>query len=193
MKRKVFLGTGGFGVVWRAIDKRNNKPVAVKQVWRIPETERFCARELEFMQKCKHQHIIELIDFIKDDSSYFFVMECCDSGNLDDFIKDRDIDFRVCLGYIKDMSGAIQFMHGREICHRDIKPSNVLVKNERCLKLADFGLSRELTDSSSGETATGRVGSTPWMAPEITRVKDEGISTAKGAKYKYGLAVDILV
>ena len=179
------LGEGGFGVVWRAKDTRNNKAVAIKQVKRKPETERFCERELSFMTVCTHKNIIQLFDHIKDDSYFYFILELCPAGNLDEFVKDKDIDFRVCLRYMSDICEGLQFMHGRDIGHRDIKPTNVLVKDDRCLKLADFGLSKTLTDSTSGESATGGVGSVPWMAPEI--------SIAKGASHrsKYGLAVDI--
>ena len=186
-KRENVLGKGGFGIVWHAVDTRDSKTLAVKQVQKNPQTAIFCQRELTFMRKCKHQNIVELIDFTEDDSSYYFIMEYCPYGNLDDFTKNKDIPFHVYLGFFSDIAEGVQFMHVSEIGHRDIKPTNVLVKNERCLKLADFGISRELTDSSSGQTATGRIGSTPWMAPEIIRVT----STAKGAKYKYGLAVDI--
>ena len=189
-EEKNVIGKGGFGVVWRAVDTRNNEIVAVKAVNRNLQTETFCQRELDFMRECKHQNIIELIDFTEDDSSYYFIMEYCPFGNLDDFVKDRDIPFHVCLGYFKDVIEGVKFMHSKETGHRDIKPSNVLVKNEQCLKLADFGLSKELTDSSSGGTATGGVGSVSWMAPEISKAKHAETSD-KDAKYKYGLSADI--
>ena len=179
------LGEGGFGVVWLAKDARNNKAVAIKQVKRKPETETFCERERRFMTVCTHKNIIQLFDHVKDDGYFYFILELCPAGNLDEFVKDKDIDFCVCLRYMMDISDGLQFMHSKDIGHRDIKPTNVLVKDHQCLKLADFGLSKTLTDSTSGESATGGVGSVPWMAPEI--------SAAKTASHrsKYGLAVDI--
>ena len=203
-KEKNVLGAGGFGVVWLGVDTRNKESVAVKQVQRNRETEKFCDRELKFMQVCKHENIVRLIDFIKDEKSFFFILEFC-AGNLDEFVKEKDIDFYTCLDYIMDICEGVRFMHSREIGHRDIKPTNVLVKNDQRLKLADFGLSRVLTDSSSGESATGGVGSVPWIAPEVATAKGENASTAHDAKtnkdsktststhtrLKYGPSVDI--
>ena len=200
-KEESILGEGGFGVVWRGVDKRNNETVAIKQVQRKPETLRFCDRELKFMKECKHQNIVKLIAFFQDNSSFFFILEFCACGNLDDFAKDRDISLRVCLDYMLDITSGLKFMHNRDIGHRDIKPANVLVKDDQCLKLADFGLSRQLTDSTSGESATGGVGSVLWMAPEVPVVKEAVTSTTEGAesstadhakhRHRYGLAIDI--
>ena len=199
-KRENVLGKGGFGVVWRGVDKRNNKAVAVKVVPRKPETQRISERELRFLRECNHPNIIKLIDFDKDNSSFFFILEFCTKGNLDEFVKDRDIDFRVCLRYMLNISSGLKFMHSQGIGHRDIKPTNVLVKNDQCLGLADFGLSRELSDSTSA-SATGGVGSLSWMAPEVLIAQDTETSTAEDAatstikraahRHKYGLSIDI--
>ena len=189
-------------MVWCGVDTRNNESVAVKQVPRKPELQRISERELKFLRECKHPNIVGLIDYFQDANSLFFVLEFCASGNLDDFVKDKDVDFRVWLGFMLDVSAGVQFMHNRDIGHRDIKPTNVLVKDDQCLKLADFGLSRELipTDSTSG-TATGGVGSAPWMAPEVIIDKDAETSKAENVestpgkhaahRRKYGLAIDI--
>ena len=185
------LGKGGFGVVWLGHDNRDDTEVAVKQVERKPETERFCERELQFMQRCHHPNIVKLIAFDMQDGSLFFILELCPKGNLSDFVKDKDINFRVCLGYMLDITSGVQFMHGKKIGHRDIKPANVLVKDDKCVKLADFGLSRDLTDSTSA-SATADIGSIPWMAPEVPIVKSAETPTDEDApRHVYGLAIDI--
>ena len=199
-KKQNILGAGGFGVVWKGVDKRSNKTVAVKQMPKIGQTERFFQRERQFMQQCKHQNIVQLFDVFEDTANlhYFFVLELCD-GNLDEVAKDKDIHFRKCMDYMMEVTEGVRFMHGKDIGHRDIKPTNVLVKGDRCLKLADFGLSKRLTDSTSGTFATAGVGSAPWMAPEVAPVEssesdEEAESSATNrSKHsrRYGLSIDI--
>ena len=179
------LGKGGFSVVWKGTDVRTNDPVAVKQLskktHRIGE---FVNRELLFLKECKHENVVKLFEKVEDDKSYFIIMEHCNKGDLDEFMKDRNVRVEECFGYMKDVTTVVKFLHGKGVCHRDIKPTNILMKDDGdgCYaKLADFGLAREL-GSSSGATATAKTGTLHWMAPEIpvTRVK-----------CRYGLAVDI--
>ena len=200
LSKENILGEGGFGVVWHGKNSRTNEHVAVKQVQRKPETEIFCERELNFMRVCKHKNILTLIDFMADDSSFFFVLEYCAAGNLDNVAKKRDIDLRTCSSYMLDITVGLQFMHQKNIGHRDLKPTNVVVKNDRCLKISDFGLSRELFADSSASASDG-VGSAPWMAPELSAAKRPDASTGNNAttstakqatrRTKYSLAIDI--
>ena len=173
---------GELSTVWLGTDVRTKQhvPVAVKQVQRKSKTE--ICWELNLLQECKHQNIIQLIYSIKSESSFFLVLEYCAAGNLNDFVKDRYIDFRACLGYMIHISSGLQFMHWIDIGHFDIKPENVLVANDQCMKLADLGLSRKITDKQSSLRGQGTVA---WMAPEqfaVRRPKND---------QKYGLAADI--
>ena len=165
------LGQGGFGTVYRGFDKKSNKDVAIKEVDKEKHPN-FCERERNFMRKCSHENIIKLLDYEEDGTKCFFIMEYCPEGNLDDFVKPKDIDLWTCLCYMKDIVAGLLFMHESVICHRDLKPTNILVKSDRCLKIADFGLAKHITGSSSGESATGGVGSTKWMAPEVFMPED---------------------
>ena len=179
-KQENLLGEGGFGVVWRAVDERKNEAVAVKTIKRNPETEIFCERELRCMRECQHQNVIQLLEFVADDSSFYFVLELCE-GNLDEFVKDKDIALPAIFDYMTNICSGIKCLHDKGIAHRDVKPENVLVK-DNVLKVSDLGLAKEFFDSTSGQSATGGIGTFAWMAPELCT--DE-------RKPNYGLAVDI--
>ena len=177
------LGKGAFGVVWRGVDKRKkNDAVAVKKVEKTAVTEISLSRELTYMQQCRHQNVIELYDHIEYDKHIYFVLELCEE-NLDEFVKDKDIDLPTCLEYMIDICSGIEYLHDKGIAHRDIKPANVLVK-DNVLKVSDLGLARELTTSSSVQTATGGVGTPSWMAPEVCAMATDN-------SLKYNQAVDI--
>ena len=180
------VGRGSFGVVCTALDVRTNKVVAVKRVEiNDSDAQRLSQREHSIWEDIKHKNIVQLIEHIPHDTGLleYFVMEFCSRGNLEKFIEHKSIDLHVCLGYMMDVLEGLGFMHARNIGHRDLKPANVLVTHDQCLQLADFGLVREFGGSSTGNTATGGVGSRNWMAPEI--------ATSKREMLKYGLAVDI--
>ena len=169
-EQKNVLGRGDFSTVWRGFDTRNNETVAVKQMKRRYFTEIFrvrvrVLRELNIMQECRHQNIIQLLDFTMDDRSLYIITELCDA-NLDEFVKDEDINLPTCFEYMADICAGVEYLHGKDIGHRDLKPQKVLVK-DHVLKVTGFGSSRELTDSSEWEIATGLVGSVPWMAPDV--------------------------
>ena len=174
------IGKGGFGLVWRAVDKRNNEAVAVKQVQRNDQTEKVCERELRCMLQCKHLNVVQFFEFIVADTSVYFILELCE-GNLDEFVKDKVINLCTCLDYMTDICSGLQCLHDKRIAHRDIKPENVLVK-DNVLKVSDLGLAKEFSDSLSGQSATGGVGTLSWMAPELC-------TTA--SRPKYDQAVDI--
>ena len=185
-KEENVLGAGGYGTIWKGEDERN-EPVAVKQVRLNNKTQKFLDRELKFLQGCDHKHVLKLHEYHTEDNLVYFILELCD-GNLDEIVKDMDVDFHTCLSHMRDISDGIKYLHSKRIVHRDLKPENVLVKDD-IIKLADFGLSKELCQSFTPDWAT-RVGTPGWMAPEFCIV--EGTSEDDLSVDVFSLALLVL-
>ena len=162
------LGAGGYGAIWKGVDEKINEAVAVKQVQFNDKTKTFLERELKILKDCRHKHIVQLHEHDTDGHSVYFILELCDD-NLDQFVKDRDIGFSMCLNCMIEICNGVEYLHSKRIAHRDLKPANVLVK-DNVLKVADFGLSKAICDSFSPHSAT-RVGTQGWMAPELCTVE----------------------
>jgi Tol biopolymer transport system component/predicted Ser/Thr protein kinase len=152
------LGTGGMGLVYRAIDTRLGREVAVKV-----SSERFSGRferEARAAAALNHPHICTLYDV----GPNYLVMERVQGETLASRLKKGGVRLEAALQYGAQMAGAIAAAHARGIVHRDLKPGNVMVTTGG-IKLLDFGLAQVSGDERL--TAVGMVMGTPaYMAPE---------------------------
>lgn len=176
--QKVRLGHGSFGTVWRAVDRRSGKEVAVKQMdkrdmRRNGLRQEDVEREVAMMRACTHDNIIQLYDSFEDSDSIYLAQEYCAGGDFGDKLRERGLGVREheAADWIRQMCSAIAALHSKQICHRDIKPDNFLVASgsevagggSRAIKLADFGLAVFLP---RGKLLTQKCGTPAFMAPE---------------------------
>ena len=121
-----------------------DKTYAVKCVNRkklTDEDEAALLDEVSILKEMKHMHIIRLYDFFKEPSTYYLVMEEMDGGELFDRIE-PDIgmpEHQAQRFFIQIMSG-MEYLHKKGVSHRDIKPENLLLDENDCLKISDFGM-----------------------------------------------------
>jgi serine/threonine protein kinase len=167
--RSCELGSGTYGIVWIGRHVQTRDEVAVKKVKVTELTKKFVDRELSLLSECHHRNIIKLLWSEQDNDCRYFVMEYCIHGNLNTFIKDKQISIGLCVKFMLNIARAVDHLHMLSISHRDIKPTNILVSDQDgyFLKLADFGLARYFPTSSSGIAASLNTGTLGWMAPEI--------------------------
>ncbi|SPE33225.1 Serine/threonine protein kinase [Candidatus Sulfopaludibacter sp. SbA3] len=137
------LGAGGMGQVWKALDTRLDRMVAIKF-----SGERFSDRfdrEAHAIAALNHPHICTLFDIGPD----YLVMEYVEGAPLR-----GPVPVRIALAYGAQIAGALHAAHSRGIVHRDLKPANILV-TQAGIKLLDFGLAKVATPLSAVEnTAT---------------------------------------
>ncbi|TMW52936.1 hypothetical protein DOY81_001969 [Sarcophaga bullata] len=127
--------------------------------------ERFL-EEAYVMQKFEHPHIIRLIG-ICSDSPVWIVMELAEHGELRAYLKSNAEKLRreTLLLYCYQLSTALSYLESKKFVHRDIAARNVLVSSPTCIKLADFGLSRWVSEQSYYHSSMCML-PIKWMAPE---------------------------
>ena len=168
-----FLGEGGFGRTFQAIDeKRLNTPCVIKQF--LPQqtgsaalakaTELFQQEAKRLQELGKHPQIPDLEAFFPQDGRLYLVQDFIDGQNLLEEFENqgrlKEPQIRIIL---TELLPVLQFIHDNQVIHRDIKPENIIRSKNGQLFLIDFGVSKET--SGSILTRVGTVTGTPGYAP----------------------------
>jgi len=168
------IGRGGMGVVYRAIDKRLKRPVAIKLLppelaFRRDIRQRF-QREAETAAQLSHPNIVPIYSVDEIGNLVFFVMACVDGDNLATQLRLRGpLPPEEVRRYLTEVAEALAYAHARGVIHRDIKPDNILIDalDGRAL-VTDFGIARAAEGGEGARlTATGlAIGTPAYMSPE---------------------------
>jgi len=173
------IGEGGMGVVYRAIDSRLNRPVAVKflnaDLAGAVARRRF-QREAQMASSLNHPHILTVYDVGDFEGCQYLVTEFVDGGTLRDWMRAKPRTWREIVNLMTGVADGLASAHQAGILHRDIKPQNILVGQNGYAKLADFGLAKPeprstpegLTQTiASHTTQPGMIlGTLAYMSPE---------------------------
>jgi eukaryotic-like serine/threonine-protein kinase len=175
------LGAGGMGIVYRALDTRLNRFVAIKFLSSEVADEKARRR---FLQEAKttsslnHPHILTVHEVGEFEGQQYLVSEFVDSGTLRQWAGSEKRTWREVVQMLLGVADALACAHAAGILHRDIKPENILVAKNGYAKLADFGLAKLLETaglesvtrsaiSVAGMTRPGSlVGTVAYMSPE---------------------------
>jgi len=182
------IGHGGMGEVYRAIDTRLGRPVAIKVIanrWQDrPDLRARFHVEAEAVAALNHPHIAQLFDIGQHGECDYLVMELVEGETLAARLARGRLSIKEAVDHARSLADALGHAHRRGITHRDVKPGNVVITRSGTLKLLDFGLARigehhgAVTAAVSTVAAAGgppltqigaALGTWQYMAPEQVR------------------------
>src|SRR5687767_3627785 len=142
------LGKGGMGVVYRALDTRLQRAVALKflpaEFTRDEERKRRFFQEARAASAVNHPAIAQVYDVDEDEGAAFIVMELVAGQTVRKLLENRELDLLGALEIAGQVAGGLARAHEAGIVHRDIKAENIMVTPDGHAKILDFGLAKLL-------------------------------------------------
>ncbi len=174
------IGRGGMGIVYKALDEKQNLLVAIKVLppdfLADKRKSQYLDHEFKIALELRHPNIIRFLRLVKTAAPNdkvkrgFLVMELVDGWNMRRHIQQQDLSTFQALDLVTAICNGLGFIHDHGIVHGDMKPENILISPAGAVKIADFGLSQ--VDSFFQLTRDKLRGTKRYMAPEqLTRKK----------------------
>jgi len=181
------IGAGGMGVVYKAVDSRLDRPVAIKvlpaSALASPDRQKRFVQEAKTASSLNHPNIVTIYDIntqeVDGQPVQYIAMEFVAGETLDKLIGRKGLRVREALKYAIQVADALSAAHAAGVVHRDLKPSNIMVTPQGLVKILDFGLAKTTgpldTDAyaetvhaeASPHTEEGTVlGTVAYMSPE---------------------------
>jgi eukaryotic-like serine/threonine-protein kinase len=175
------LGVGGMSTVRLARDRRLEREVAVKVLAEhLAEDPQFIARfrrEALAAARLVHPNIVQVFDFGLDEPTgrHYIVMERIRGQSAAEILRDRSIlPVTEALSIVSHACRGLDYAHRNGVVHRDIKPGNLLRSEEGTVKVADFGIARNMGDESSITQVGSVLGTAAYLAPEQAHGEEAG-------------------
>lgn len=165
------IGRGGMGVVYRGLREAGDlqQEVALKLIRRgfdFDDTHARFLRERRILARLDHPNLARFIDGgLSDDGRPWFALEFVRGQRITAWCDQRRLTIRQRVELFLDICNAVQYAHSQLVVHRDLKPDNILVDQNGCVRLLDFGIARLLGDEEQGLTVT-REGTAYAMTPD---------------------------
>lgn len=182
------VARGGMATVYRAIDRRLDRDVAVKVMHpHLAESEDFVSRfrrEARAAARLSHPHVVGVHDQGMWEDSFYLTMEFVDGHDLRTELRvEGALTLERALTVTQCVLDALSAAHRRGLVHRDIKPENVMVTRDGVIKVADFGLARAVSEATAASTGTV-LGTVAYLAPELLT---EGQASEPSDVYAVGI------
>ena len=163
------IGRGGMAVIYKALDTRLNRYVAIKvlreDIATDPELLADFTSEAQAIAKLTHPNIVAVYDVVSSPAADYIVMELIEGITLKQYILRRGaLSWKEALHFSTQIAKALAHAHSKGIIHRDIKPQNVMILKDANIKVADFGIAS--LENRKREAQGKAVGSVHYIAPE---------------------------
>lgn len=183
------LASGGMATVYRALDTRLDRDVALKilrpHLAHDAEFVRRFEREARAAARLDHPNIVAILDQGDDDGRLFIAMEYVPGRTLRDVLREEgSLTPRAALDLMDPALAALGHAHQAGFMHRDVKPENVLLRDDGVVKVADFGLARAVSSQTVTSASNILLGTVAYVSPEQVA---RGIADARSDVYAAGL------
>ncbi|XP_078039852.1 LIM domain kinase 1 isoform X2 [Augochlora pura] len=186
------LGTGFFGQVFKVTHRDTNEVMVLKELYRVDEeAQKNFLKEVAVLRSLHHNNVLRFIGVLYKDKKLHLVTEYIAGGTLRALLHDANevLPWEQRTSFAKDIAAGMAYLHSMNIIHRDLNSHNCLVREDKTVVVADFGLARIIQNGNSpdnrkysrhsdGETKTSKkerkkrytvVGNPYWMAPEMMK------------------------
>ncbi|KAK2992323.1 hypothetical protein RJ640_020316 [Escallonia rubra] len=185
------IGSGTYGRVYVAINRKTGASCAMKEVDIIPDDSKSteCIKQLEqeikVLQNLEHPNIVQYYGSEVFEDRFCIYLEYVHPGSINNYVREHCKAVTECVvrNFTRHIVSGLAYLHSTKTVHRDIKGANLLVDASGVVKLADFGLAKHLTGLSADFSLKG---SPHWMAPEVLQAV-----MRRDADSEHAFAVDI--
>eukprot|EP00250_Pteridium_aquilinum_P028063 c36529_g1_i1 orf=340-2442(-) len=163
------LGSGSFGTVYEGMSE-DGVYFAVKEVSLSEKDSKAqqCVvqleQEIEFLSKFQHENIVRYLGTQKEPDKLYIFLELVTKGSLSSLYQKYTLFDSQIRSYTRQILCGLKYLHERKVMHRDIKCANILVDVNGKIKVADFGLAKQISQLDELKSCKG---SAYWMAPEV--------------------------
>ncbi|XP_068080470.1 mitogen-activated protein kinase kinase kinase kinase 3 isoform X14 [Danio rerio] len=168
------IGSGTYGDVYKARNVTTGELAAIKVI-KLEPGEDFAVvqQEIIMMKDCKHSNIVAYFGSYLRRDKLWISMEYCGGGSLQDIYHVTGPLTESQIAYVtRETLQGLYYLHNKGKMHRDIKGANILLTDNGYVKLADFGVSAQITATLAKRKSF--IGTPYWMAPEVAAVERKG-------------------
>lgn len=182
------LARGGMARVYRAVDKRLDREVALKVMHgHLSENEQFLSRfqrEARSAARLNHPSVVAVYDQGRDGEAVYLAMELIEGQTIRHLLDHHPVlSIDEAFSVLEPLLDALGSAHSAGYIHRDVKPENILLSVDGNVKVADFGLARAVSDATATSTNTV-MGTVAYLSPELL---SRGIADARSDVYATGI------
>lgn len=184
------LGKGFFGQVYQVTHRETGEVMVLKELYRVDEeAQKNFLKEVAVLRSLSHENVLQFIGVLYKDKKLHLVTEYIGGGTLKHLLHDTNevLSWGQRIHFAKDIASGMAYLHSMNIIHRDLNSHNCLVREDRTVVVADFGLARIINDHTTvdqrkryGKRCSKKyerkkrytvVGNPYWMAPEMMKGK----------------------